>query len=350
MNYRATCPQCASIFRLGDDQLEAAQGWVQCGVCGAAFDTRASLALADGSPLPPADTVAKPALAAAPAAPDDAAPDDTAPAAGPDEPSASAPAPGEPAPPPAAMAGDPDDDAAALPRGIAERDAPAELPSIILIDPDQPLPDEPDTLPQIPPPRDSPAAAAHVAAGPPAAASAPVARVEYARPRPDLARPGRARRRVNPWFGAFASLVLLLLLAAQLAYFLRDTVVSQWPQSRPAFEALCETAGCVLSLPRNLDALQVVGSDLQTEARDRLRLTLTLGNRAATAQAWPVLVLTLTDQRGRPLARRSFAPSEYLDDPRRIESGIPPRSEQALSLTLTVRDLAPMGFGLTLRY
>jgi hypothetical protein len=61
-------------------------------------------------------------------------------------------------------------------------------------------------------------------------------------------------------------------------------------------------------------------------------------------------VLTLTDQRNRPLARRSFAPSEYLGDPQRIAEGIPPGSEQPLSLPLTVRDLAPMGFDLKLSY
>ncbi|MEW6252935.1 MAG: zinc-ribbon domain-containing protein, partial [Planctomycetota bacterium] len=35
--YRTTCPHCASVFRLGGEQLDAAEGWVQCGVCGAAF-------------------------------------------------------------------------------------------------------------------------------------------------------------------------------------------------------------------------------------------------------------------------------------------------------------------------
>ncbi|MCA1979023.1 MAG: zinc-ribbon domain-containing protein, partial [Thiobacillus sp.] len=52
MNYRAACPHCASVFRLGDDQLAAAAGWVQCGVCGAAFDARLSLCMEDGSALP----------------------------------------------------------------------------------------------------------------------------------------------------------------------------------------------------------------------------------------------------------------------------------------------------------
>ena len=57
MNYRTTCPNCTSVFRLGANQLDAAQGWVQCSVCGAAFDARLSLLMEDGSPLPPPEIV-----------------------------------------------------------------------------------------------------------------------------------------------------------------------------------------------------------------------------------------------------------------------------------------------------
>jgi len=143
---------------------------------------------------------------------------------------------------------------------------------------------------------------------------------------------------------------LLVVLLAQTSYFLRDTLVSRFPQARPAFEQACAALGCSLSLPQNLAQLQIIGSDLQTEASGRLKLTLTLGNRASHAQAWPMLVLTLTDQRNRALARRSFAPSEYLGDAQRIAAGIPPRSEQPLNLPLAIRDLAPMGFDLKLTY
>ena len=63
MSFRTTCPACASVFRLGADQLDAAQGWVQCSVCGAAFDAHPSLLMEDGSPLvtePEPETEAEP--------------------------------------------------------------------------------------------------------------------------------------------------------------------------------------------------------------------------------------------------------------------------------------------------
>lgn len=339
MNYRTTCPQCASVFRLGADQLDAAQGWVQCSVCGAAFDARLSLLMEDGSPLPP---VAEPA---APASPEAAPPAELEVAEA--EPAIAAET-------PAAVPGTEDVAVADTPRGIAQREVSLDLPSIILIDPDVQVSDDLGPLPQFYPapayPHEPNAPVYPFIPVAPAAAPPPAARVEYAAPMPGAAHRPAAPRRIKPWAWGVASTLLLVLLLAQSAYFLRDTLVSRLPQARPTFEQACAVLGCTLSLPKNLALLQVIGSDLQTEAGGRLRLNLTLGNRASHAQAWPVLVLTLTDQRNRPLARRSFAPSEYLGDAQRIAAGIPPRSEQVLSLPLSVRDLAPMGFDLQLTY
>lgn len=351
MSYRTTCPHCVSVFRLGADQLDAAQGWVQCSVCGAAFDARPSLLLEDGSPLPPPAGPEQPEPIESAPLPEPAADEQAAAeASAPEEEAFAVPAAADVAPtdtPPA------DTPPADTPHGIAQREAPLELQSIILIDPDFPVPDDMGPLPQIGAPAEHPPSAA---ADTPqfAAASAPVvpaARIEYAAPRPGTARSiTTPSRRIKPWIWAVGSALLLVLLLAQSAYFLRDTLVSRLPQTRPGFEQACAVLGCRLSLPKDLELLQIVGSDLQTEGPGRLKLVLTLGNRAHHAQAWPVLVLTLTDQRNRPLARRSFAPSEYLGSAQRIADGIPPRSEQLLSLPLSVRDLAPMGFSLQLNY
>ena len=341
MNYRTTCPQCASVFRLGADQLDAAQGWVQCSVCGTAFDARPSLLLEDGSPLPPVEY--EPVAVAPPA---EAVPPIEA------EGLTTEPASVLETPPVEEMPETENVEAIDTPRGIVEREEPLELSSIILIDPDIPVPDDLGPLPQYPAastyPPEQPAFAYSSTTAP--APAAPAARIEYAAPMPGSARISTAPRLIKPWIWAVSSVLLLAMLLAQTTYFLRDTLVSRLPQTRPALEQACAVLGCTLSLPKNLALLQIVGSDLQTEAKGRLRLTLTLGNRANHVQAWPVLLLTLTDQRNRPLARRSFAPSEYLADSQRIAAGMPPRSEQLLNLPLSVRDLAPMGFDLQLTY
>lgn len=344
MNYRTTCPHCASVFRLGPDQLDAAQGWVQCSVCGAAFDARPGLRQADGSPLPEPD-LPEPVDAEA------TLPETVDTPLAPDTTEAEAGLPADPAPA--------TDTEAAVPVGIAQREDTPDLSSIILIDPDQPpADDDPGPMPQIPaqsalPPVYPPPRRPVPPAETPPPARPALAQVQYAQPQMRPAPRANAfiasqQTRTGLWVAA--SLALLLVLAAQTVYFLRDTLASQWPQTRPALAQLCATLGCTLSLPKNLAQLQIVGSDLQIEPNGNLILALTLGNRAAHAQAWPVLVLTLTDQRNRPLARRSFAPSEYLGDTARIAAGIPPRSEQPLNLPLAVQGLTPMGFGLQLVY
>ena len=354
MNYRTHCPQCASVFLIGTDQLDAAQGWVQCSVCGAAFNAHPSLQMEDGSPLPlpEPEVIETPEVAALDAVP--VADQADAPPAFSAEPGMAPQALDGPMAEPAGQAErseQPEAEAPELPIGIAQREAPADLPSIILIDP---AADAPDDLGPMPVYDTSayPNLPAEPAAPPAPAARpfTPSARIEYAEPMPGSARIRQSRRPISPWVWAIASTLLLLALLLQLAYHLRDTLVSQFPAARPGVEQVCDVLGCTLSLPKNLDQLQIIGSDLETEASGRLKLTLTLGNRATHAQAWPVLVLTLTDQRNRPLARRSFAPSEYLENPQRIAAGMPPRSEQPLSLPLTVNDLAPMGFDLRLTY
>ena len=335
MNYRTTCPHCTSVFRLGADQLAAAQGWVQCSVCGSAFDARPSLLMEDGSPLPPPEAEV---LETAPLP-------EPAPAVEPEAPAATGPAEAEAMPEPA-LSEEPQP-AADTPRGIIQRETSLELPSIILIDPEIPVPEDLGPLPQIYP---APSTYPPEPAAPVPAPAPPMARIEYAAPMPGAMRTRATPRRIRPWAWGVASVLLGVTLLAQTTYFLRDTLVSQLPQLRPAFEQACTTLGCTLSLPKNLAQLQIVGSDLQTEASGHLKLTLTLGNRASHIQAWPVLILTLTDQHNRALARRSFAPSEYLGDARRIAAGMPARSEQPLSLPLTVRDLTPMGFDLQLIY
>jgi len=343
VNYRTTCSRCTSVFHLGADQLDAAQGWVQCSVCGNAFDARLSLLMEDGSPvpviepepveLPPAQEIVPPPKAASYEATAESQRETES---------------------ELADAEIDDDGARATPQGIVQRESPLDLPSIILIDPDASESDDPGPLPHIqvpayPPNPYGPSYDYQPAPSAPSSVS-PTTRVEYANLLAGTARIPETQRRTKTWIWVVSSLLLLAILLAQAAYFLRDSLVSRLPQTRPALEQVCSALGCILSLPKNLALLQIIGSDLQTEASGRLKLTLTLGNRSGQVQAWPVLVLTLTDQRNRPLARRSFAPSEYLGDTRRIAAGIPPRSEQPLNLPLNVRNLAPMGFDLHLMY
>lgn len=356
MKFQTTCSQCGSVFRLTPEQLEAAQGWAQCSVCGAAFNARSTLAAENGDPLPlevelplieetlDPESVSTPAAVTLSVNP---------------HPSATqTPDPTDPAPSP---------EVHAVPQlaGIENRAGGPDLTSIILIDPDAEVTDDYGPLPNFLAINPDDGGSAHATSGsvygPTYTAATAVAYkpVKQAYTADSRAEPQKAVTRVTPtrprvynviW--GLASLVLVLVLFLQSVFFLRNLIASQAPVTRPWLEAACAKIGCSLSLPKDAELIQILGSDLQAEPAgpDHLQLKLTLGNRAAYAQAWPVLVLTLTDARDQAQARRSFAPSEYLADQRLLASGIPAQSEHPLSLPLEVRNLTMAGYRLELTY
>ena len=353
MKFRTTCSHCDSVFRLTTEQLDAKNGWAQCGVCGAAFNAHTTLAAENGDPLPTATEPLSREEAVNPFPPDPLA----------------AETPSDPAPALLTHASDspdlPSDPPSATPLpGIESRAGGPDLSSIILIDPDAEVTDDYGPMPHFSGVRTvknasatptgsiygptywatSAAAPQHIKQDFTAdLSSGPQMSVVYVAP---------TRSGISSVLWTLLSLVLLLGLLLQSGYFLRDILASKAPATRPWLEAACAQIGCSLSLPKDAALMQIIGSDLQAEPAGpgHLQLKLTLGNRAAYAQAWPVIVLTLTDARDQAQARRSFAPSEYLPDPKQLASGIPALSEYPLSLPLEVRNLAMAGYRLELVY
>jgi hypothetical protein len=67
-------------------------------------------------------------------------------------------------------------------------------------------------------------------------------------------------------------------------------------------------------------------------------------NRAANPQPYPLMELTLTDSQGRILARRTFAPNEYLERPGSAESQMSPHVAVAAFLDITNPDGKATGY------
>lgn len=349
MKFRTTCTHCASVFLLTPEQLEAAHGWAQCSVCGGAFNARSTLASENGEPLPV--EVIEPEIEVAPDPASLIPPDDI------------------PSEIPQAVTDD-NTDSTLMPEtlpvsqlaGIEARADQAPLTSIILIDPDAEVTDDYGPLPVFSATPDiqggakdaesiyGPKYSAPVAAPkpgkpifiPPAQVTTPKSTVRAAT--------SHSPARLILW--SLLSFFLLVALVLQLTYFLRDFIALKIPAARPPLELACAQLGCSLSLPKNAELMQIIGSDLQAEPAGAglLTLKLTLGNRAPYTQAWPVIVLTLTDAKGQPQARRSFAPSEYLTDQTMLPVGIPAQSEHSLSLPLQVRNMPMAGFHLEITY
>ncbi len=347
----AKCPQCGSMFRLTPQHLQAAKGWVQCGMCGNVFHSGIKLD-AEQPAVPAADI---PAPATEPPAPEPQQPvanTETASQAAVERPDAGA-------------------DAAAVGlSGLAQRMAEEQgvpsafgpkLESIILVDPNLPQADD-DYGPmptfeakQEAPKPETPAAAAYTPAPPPTAgwgARQSTATSTGWIPRRPSPAPSVKPEKKNKlgWLWALLIILLLLVLGAQLVYSMRDRLAASYPETRPFLEAICEDLNCKISLPRDPRQVSILGSDLQTENDDSLSLEVTLANRASYPMAWPVLELTLTDVEDQPLARRMFAPSEYLPNSSMETAGIQGLTEVPVTLQLQSRGIRAAGYRLRMFY
>ena len=151
----------------------------------------------------------------------------------------------------------------------------------------------------------------------------------------------------------YLTIVLLVLtLLLQLAYFLRAELAAAWPASRPLLNALCKPLGCVVPLPKQLTRQVIASSSLEhdPEQKSRVRLTLLLANRTDLTQAWPHIVLTLSDVRESPVAQRAFSPNEYLPRSMSERAGFPPQSEQEAAVEMDLGSLVASSYLLDVKY
>lgn len=161
---------------------------------------------------------------------------------------------------------------------------------------------------------------------------------------------GYAGKRTWPWTAA--TLLVLTLLIAQAAYFFRVDIAANQPSLKPALVSYCHLLKCDVPLPQYADLITIESSELEavTGHDSRIVLHALLRNRAAYPQAYPSLELTLTDSLDNPLARRNFAPSDYLPPEEDMAAGFKPVREQTVRLELDTDDLRPMGYRLSLFY
>jgi predicted Zn finger-like uncharacterized protein len=167
---------------------------------------------------------------------------------------------------------------------------------------------------------------------------------------PDFLRKGEsaARTGFSVFFGG-GSVLLLALLLAQLAVMFRTELATRWPPVRPGLVQLCEVFGCTVGWPARADLLAVVGTELQAiPGTDVLELTAVVRNRAGFKLALPAIEVTLTDTQNRALARKVFAPVDYLassgEPSSRIDEGLAAGSDYTIRIAFEARGLSAVGF------
>jgi predicted Zn finger-like uncharacterized protein len=305
MSMITKCPSCSTTFRVTPPQLQAQRGMVRCGRCTMVFDGFQTLAtLRDDSPLEA--KLPTEVLSAEPATPG--------------------------AQPHPAV-----EIAPATPLGrAAPAIAEAPLQPAIEIAP-APAEELRSAAPR--PEPEVPAQAKPGVAPEPYATFAAEAFAAETEP----------KRSRGGW--AFGSVVLLIALVAQGAYFYRGEIASSVPELRPHLNRMCDLLRCTVALPQRPRQISIEASDMQAPDPahpGQIALTATLRNQATIALGYPALDVVLTNIKDHTVARRIFLPAEYLDTGKDPRAGIPANAEVTVRLNLDSGDLGAAGFRLDL--
>lgn len=301
-----TCTHCLARFRVTPQQLNARQGQVRCGRCSKVFSGFEAL-----ERIPDDDTGAR-LLAARER----------------DE-GGEAAASGEPLPEPLA-------DFEALDLEVTPG-APTEPPS------------EPVLAAATPATTREPTPASHSpdtssARTAPAARAKPLSRVALE------SETARRPRRSPLW--SVGSLLLLLVLAGELAFALRAPLAQRYPALRPGLEQACAYLKCTVPWSRDERLLKLEDSQLLEVPGqpNQIALGARLRNLASVAQEYPDLELTLTDISGQAAARRVLRPADYLGHPLGRDEVLAPGAELAVQLRLETVGTKATGYELLLFY
>jgi len=122
-----------------------------------------------------------------------------------------------------------------------------------------------------------------------------------------------------PWRAAFwglGNVLLLSLLCGQFLFFYHDDLAKK-PAWRPVVAEFCRYAGCELRPLQDIAKMDLLQTTIAPHPKyeHALRIRTTLVNRAPFPQDYPWMEISLTNNAGNVIARRTFTPAQYLETP-----------------------------------
>lgn len=341
MSLATRCSNCATVFRVVQDQLKVSEGWVRCGRCSSVFNALEGL-LDLGRDLPPRSSdddapIAHdaPVSSAAAATPSEFEPAGTdLPAEAPVEADVGAPSSLD------------DLRADRIDAHLFRNRRPEKTPQVQVVERDRlEFSDarfDSDLFADDPTPAETEQIELH-------STGVGDLQLEHTKT-PDFLRRAerRARWRSNPIRVALggAGVLAAALLLLQATHHFRDSIAAHWPAARPAILAWCQVIGCTLQAPRRIDELTVESTALtRAVGRDAFVLSVNLRSRSAIAVALPSVDLSLTDGDGRLVARRALSPRDF-----HAAAVLPAGGDAALQLTLAAGNARVAGYTVELFY
>ena len=130
---------------------------------------------------------------------------------------------------------------------------------------------------------------------------------------------------VLPLFWTTATLVAMVVIVAQLAWFNRDRVLLEYPELLPYAKRICAELDCQLIRSKDVSKIKLVNRDVRLHPtyQDTLLVNAAMKNELSTRQPYPKVQLTLFDTSGSLLGYREFVPDDYLDSSIEVDKGMP---------------------------
>lgn len=152
----------------------------------------------------------------------------------------------------------------------------------------------------------------------------------------DLTAQQTPAKKTHPIFWGLCSLIMISTLTLQYAYFSREKL-SMDPRLRPWLTTMCEYLQCNIPHKKDLSLLHLLSRDVliaPTNNKDALIIQLSFVNKAEHIQPFPVIQVYLSDTYGKAAAMRRFKPEVYLDPSVDIKQGLEPLTPVSLTLEL----------------
>lgn len=155
---------------------------------------------------------------------------------------------------------------------------------------------------------------------------------------------------VTHFFWHLGVVLALIVLMLQAVYIYRNDLSVSAPVLKPLLAHACQWVGCEVHYPKHAERISIRASSLQQIANvqdgtdmSAFKLRFTLQNRFDKPQAWPHLLVLLTDASGTVVVRKIVPPIDYV--PRNlIETAFMAQQETNFVVDLQVKGLAISGF------